>query len=65
MVMNEVKAIQDYFKVVEKDNSLWLTCRGVPFCKVDSKLNAKEISEMLDKARTAAIDFMGLKICDD
>lgn len=49
--------LQYQFQVIDRDGFLWLTHNGVAFMKVSMLSNAAKISEMLDEARKAAVEY--------
>ncbi len=56
--INAEMELRDEFRVVERNGSLWLTHCGCAFMKMPDDAKSCEITELLNKARSVAVEFM-------
>ena len=55
-------SILEDFKVIEKDNKIWLTHMGFAFKEIPNNKSASEIAKELNNARQTAIRYEGYKL---
>lgn len=48
------------FKVEERGHSLWLVCNGVAFLEFSKDISAQKVTNAIDEARKAAVNFSRL-----
>lgn len=55
-------SIFEDFKVIEKDNKIWLTHMGFAFKEIPNNKSAAEIAKELNNARQTAIRYEGFQL---
>ena len=58
-IKQNIKRLDQDFKVVEKEGKIWLTHLGFAFKEMPANKSAQEVAKELNKARQTAIEFEG------
>lgn len=57
---NKIEALKNSFDVAEKNGKIFITQNGSAFAVMETYTSAREITERLESARRAALEYDGI-----